>query len=102
MNALFESGLAFLLFLPSFVILGALYWWFPRKPRTMARRIADALVVLVACVASIVAMRWGFANASGGGRIWPQVLATLLAYGVFLAILALAIPLRARLLRRSR
>jgi hypothetical protein len=102
MNALFESGLAFLLFLPSFAIMGALYWWFPREPRNAARRVADAFVVLAACIASIIAMRWGFANASGGGRIWPQVLATLLAYGVFLAILAIAIPLRARWLRRSR
>lgn len=102
MNTLFESGLAFLLFLPSFAIMGALYWWFPRRPRNASRRIADALAVLVACGASIVAMRWGFANAGGDGRIWPQVLATLLAYGVFLAVLGLAIPVRARWLRRSR
>lgn len=102
MNSLFESGLAFLLFLPSFAIMGALYWWFPRQPRHATRRVADVIVVLAACIASIVAMRWGFANASGGGRIWPQVLATLLAYGVFLAIFAIAIPLRARWLRRLR
>jgi hypothetical protein len=102
MHALFESGLAFLLFLPSFAIMGALYWWFPREPRHAARRIGDALALFAAVALSIAAMRWGFANAGGSGRIWPQVLATLLAYGVFLAILALALLVRARWLRRSR
>jgi hypothetical protein len=97
-----ETALAFILFLPWFAILGALYCLFPRQPRHARRRLADLAIVILAGALSIVAMRWGFdsvADSVGGGRIWQQIVATLAAYGVFLGILAIAIVVRARLLR---
>jgi Ca2+/Na+ antiporter len=99
MSPAVETALAFILFLPSFVILGALYCMFPRQPRHARRLLADLAVLLVAGMLSIVAMRWGFAVVAGEGRIWQQIVATLLAYGVFLALLTFAVFLRARLLR---
>jgi hypothetical protein len=46
-------------------------------------------------------MRWGFETATAtGGAIWKQVLATLLTYAAFLAVLAIAALLRARIFRR--
>jgi hypothetical protein len=103
MNAFFETGLSFILFLPTFAIVGAIYCAWPRAPRGAMRWLADLGVLVLAAAASIVAMRWGFdASTGSGGHLWPQIVATLLAYGVFLAVLALAWPLRARWLRRRR
>jgi len=100
MNSSIEAGLAFILFLPLFSILGALYWIFPRQPRNAARRLADALVLIVAGALSLDAVHWGFAHATrAGGRIWPQILATLIGYGVFAALVCIAVALRARVLR---
>lgn len=101
MNAFFETGLSFILFLPTFAIVGAIYCTWPRAPRGAARWAADLGVLALAAVASILAMRRGFdASTGSGGHLWPQIVATLLAYGVFLAVLALAWPLRGRWLRR--
>jgi hypothetical protein len=103
MNAFFETGLSFLLFLPTFAIVGAIYCAWPRAPRGAARWFADIGAVVLAAAASIVAMHWGFdAGTGSGGHLWRQIVATLLAYGVFLAVLALAWPLRARWLGRRR
>ena len=46
-------------------------------------------------------MLWGYSEGvadARSGPIWRQVLAVLYAYGAFLAVLALAIPLRMRLM----
>jgi len=102
MHSFFESDLSFLLFLPTFAIIGALYCAFPRKPRSALRWLVDIAAVLLAAVLSIVAMRWGFrASIGSGGALWKQIVATLLAYGVFLGVLAVALPLRTLWLRRS-
>lgn len=102
MHSFFESDLSFLLFLPTFAIIGALYCAFPRRPRSALRWLADIAVVLMAAALSIVAMRWGFrASIGSGGALWKQIVATLLAYGVFLGVLAIALPLRAAWLRRK-
>jgi len=94
--------LALILFLPWFAILGALFWIYPRQPRTTARRLLDALTLVIAGAGSFAGMQWGYANASvASGAIWKQVLATLIAYGVFLAVMTLAIVVRHRMLRRS-
>jgi hypothetical protein len=86
------ADLALLLFLPWFAILGTLYWFYPRTlERTPARRRFDVVALCVAFLASFVAGRWGFAFASTSieaGPIWRQVLASLLAYKAFLAVLA--------------
>lgn len=101
MHSFFESDLSFLLFLPTFAVIGALYCAFPRKPRGALRWFADIAVVLAAAALSIVAMRWGFrASVGTGGALWKQIVATLLAYGMFLGVLAIALPLRAAWLRK--
>ena len=101
MNAFVEVGLSFLLFLPLFSILGALYWMFPRQPRSGTRRLADAAVLIAAVVFSIIAVRWGFFSATReGGTIWPQVLASLACFVVFSTILAVAFGVRAWCLRQ--
>jgi len=100
MNPSVETALAFILFLPWFSLLGALYWAFPRRPRHARRRIADALVLLAAAALALAAMRAGFGLGAGrGGHLWAQILATLFAYSAFLAALALAALVRARVLR---
>lgn len=101
MSPTFETGLAFILFLPMFCILGALYCLFPTAPRSALRVVVDLAVLVAAAVLSIVAMRWGFHVAIGvAGQLWKQIVATLLAYGVFLAVLCCAVPLRAAWFRR--
>ena len=95
------AWLSLLLFLPWFALLGALYWFYPRQPRPPARRAFDAGVLVLALVLSIGGMHWGYAEGvadTHSGPIWRQVLAVLYAYGAFLAVLSLAIPLRMRLL----
>lgn len=87
--------LALILFLPCFAVLGGVYLWLARRRRS---RIGfDVLLLLVATGISIWAMLWGFASADRAhGNMWPQVFATLMAYGAFLAVLALLLPLRLR------
>ena len=89
--------LALILFLPWFLLLGSLYWLFPRQPRNARRKAFDLTTLAVAFVLSFVGMQWGYALGLadvGTGAIWKQVLATLVAYGAFLFVLTVAIPLR--------
>lgn len=94
------SALAFLLCLPSFVLLGVLYALFPRQPRPPARLAADLGALVLATALSLLAMRLTLAHGSGGGAIWGQVLAAAAAFCTFLAVLALTLVLRTRWLRR--
>ncbi|MBP6625936.1 MAG: hypothetical protein KA187_00820 [Arenimonas sp.] len=88
------ADLALILFLPWFAILAVLYWCLPRAMvRTVARRRFDAAALALAFGAAFLAGRWGYAVASTSieaGPIWRQVLASLLAYKAFLAVLAAA------------
>ncbi len=96
--------LAIILFLPWFLLLGSLFYLFPREPRTPRRRSFDLVALLVAFVLSFAGMQWGYALglADGGtGAIWKQVLATLVAYGAFLIVLVVAVPLRSWFLARK-
>lgn len=97
------ADLAIILFLPWFLILGALYWYYPRTlPRTPERRRFDLTLLAIAFAASFVAGRWGYAIASTSieaGPIWRQVLASLLAYKAFLAVIVIAWIWRARRFR---
>ncbi len=96
--------LAIILFLPWFLLLGSLFYLFPREPRTARRRRFDLAALLVAFVLSFAGMQWGYALGladSGTGAIWKQVLATLVAYGAFLIVLVVAIPLRGWFLARK-
>ncbi len=95
--------LAVVLFLPWFLLLGALFWLFPRQPRDGRRKSFDIAALLVAFALSVAGMRWGYALGladAGAGALWRQVLATLVAYGAFLAALLIAAMLRAGWLQR--
>lgn len=99
MSAGFGGLLALLLFLPWFAIVAWAFWTFPRHlSRRGSRRRFDAAVLLLAISASFLGMRWGLLHArSDGGAIWKQVLASLIAYAAYLAVVAMGVGLRARL-----
>ena len=100
---LLEIGLALVLFLPTFAIIAGLFCAFPRAPRPRWRLAFDLCVVLLAAAASVWAMRWGFRAATGvGSAIWRQLLATLLAYGAFAAVIVAGVLLRALLWRAAK
>ncbi|AWV06140.1 hypothetical protein [Marilutibacter maris] len=97
MNPSIELNLALILFLPWYAILACLYWLFPRQPRTLQRWMFDVLALTVAVLATVISMHWGYRSA---GRVydtmWPQILATSVSYGVFLAVMTAAWYLRRR------
>lgn len=100
MNPLIELNLALILFLPWFAILGVLFWMFPRHPRHAARKLFDGIALLLAFAAFVLSLYWSHANADPVyGRMWQQVLATAVGYGVFLAVLTVAFFVRRRWLR---
>ena len=98
-----ETNLALILFLPWFSILAALYWCFPRGPRDLRRTGFDLAGLALATLAAVAGMRWSLVHADPRfGHLWPQVLATSVAYGLFLAALAAAVlTRRAWLARRA-
>ena len=99
-----QLHLALILFLPWFVILGGLFWFYPRQPRTPARRAFDIASLVVAVVAFVISIRWGHAIAEPtgtAGNIWRQVVATATGYAVFLGVMTLAFFVRRRWLRRA-
>lgn len=92
-------ALALILFAPWFVILAALYWWYPRRPRDPKRRAFDVSAILLAFAGCLLSLQWSFGFADRAyGHLWPQILATSVGYGVFLAVLGGAFWLRRRLL----
>lgn len=97
MNETVQLNLAFILFLPWYAILGAVYWAWPRQPRTLARWIFDVAALLVATLATIASTQWSYLSADRAmDAIWPQVLATAVSYGVFLGVMTAAYFLRRR------
>ncbi|TYT27070.1 hypothetical protein FZO89_12825 [Luteimonas viscosa] len=103
MNPLVELNLTLILFLPWFAILATLYWLFPRQPRGMKRALYDLATLALAVAAFLWSVYWSVANADTQyGKLWPQVLATALGYGVFLAALGIAFVARHLLFRRRR
>jgi hypothetical protein len=96
LNSNVEINLALILFLPWFAILGFLYWRFPRLPRPRARKIFDAIALLAALAAAVLGMQRSFYLADASyGPMWKQVLATSVAYGLFLAVMLVAVLVRA-------
>ena len=86
-----EFNLALILFVPWFGILAVLFWLFPRRPRGAARNAVDAGSLLLATLAAWWGIDWSFANADPRfGKMWQQVLATSVSYGLFLLVLAAA------------
>ena len=102
MNVAGIPALALILFAPWFLILAALYWLYPRQPRTAARTRFDSVALLLAFAACLASLYWsfGFADRSHG-QLWPQILATSIGYGVFLAVLTAAAFLRRRMLAQA-
>jgi hypothetical protein len=95
-----EFNLALILFIPWFAILGGLFWCFPRAPRNAARKLFDSVALALALAASAWGMQWSMHNADTGyGHLWPQILATSVAYGLFLAVMTAAVIVRFRMLR---
>lgn len=102
MNPQVELNLALILFLPWFAILGVLFWMFPRAPRGLARWLFDTGSLTLATVAAALGMYWGMFNADPGhGPMWKQVLATSVAYGLFLLVMTIAFVLRRKLLKAT-
>jgi hypothetical protein len=92
--------LALIMFLPWFLILGALFWLYPRQPRTSMRRLFDAITLLLAGGGSFYGMNWAYVTADTSvGSLWKQVFATLVAYGVFLGVMTVALIARRLMLR---
>lgn len=101
MNPFVELNLAFLLFLPWYLVLAAAFWWFPRVRKPARVRWFEIGSLLAAIGAAVVGGIWGFRHADTSvGAIWQQVLASLVCYGLFLAVLGIAALLRRPLLRR--
>ncbi|MDE2306897.1 MAG: hypothetical protein KGJ97_01255 [Xanthomonadaceae bacterium] len=103
--------LALLLFAPWLLILGWAYASYPKSlPRVAARRLFDALALLLAASASVAGALYGFQRAAppaavppghASGAIWQQVLPALAAYGAYAALLVLALLLRRWIWRRA-
>jgi glucan phosphoethanolaminetransferase (alkaline phosphatase superfamily) len=101
MTPLVEMNLALILFLPWFLILAVLFWVYPRQPRGARRRLFDIASLLVAVAVFVASLYWAHATADNShGRMWHQILATAVGYGVFLAVMTLAVVLRMWLFRR--
>lgn len=103
MNPDIELNLALILFVPWFSILAVLYWIYPRQPRSGLRTFFDTASLTLATVLAGVGMHWAMHNADpNAGAIWKQVLATSVAYGLFLGAMTLALALRSRWITGSR
>ena len=95
MSPQIARNLALILFFPWFSILAVLFCAWPRRPRHLRRLAFDAGCVVLATAAAAAGMHAGMASADPRhGAIWPQVLATSLAYGLFLCVLTAAWWLR--------
>ena len=100
MNVAGIPALALLLFAPWFLILSALYWAYPRQPRGPRRTRFDSAALVLAFAACLLSLYASFGWADRAhGALWPQILATSVGYGVFLAVLGAAFWLRPRILR---
>lgn len=101
MNLDFQPNLALWLFAPWFLILAVLYWVYPLQPRNAARRIFDTAALAAALIAFVLTLHWAHAYADRRyGELWPQILATSVGYGVFMAVMLVAIVVRRAWLRR--
>lgn len=105
MSPTIQINLALILFLPWYLILAVLYWLYPRQPRTAARGLFDLASLAAMVLASAWSMHWSYVVAAAdasAGPIWRQVLATSVSYGVFLAVLTVAVFLRRWLITSPR
>lgn len=96
--------LAILLLAPWLLVLGWLYWAYPKRlARTSARRAFDVVALAMVAFATIECAMLGFDQATlpgqselghMSGAIWQQVLPALYGYGAFTLGLILALLIR--------
>lgn len=102
MSPLVTLNLSLLLLLPWYLVLGVVFWRTRRRPATRRQRAFDAASLMLALVSAALGGYWSLASADpAAGAIWKQVLASLVGYGLFLLVLALAFGLRARAASRT-
>ncbi len=90
-----ELNLALILFLPWYLVILIVYWRLRRKPAQWAGRLFDLAAIAVSIGAAAIAGPWALAHADASiGTMWPQILATVVGYGAFLAVITLAALLR--------
>ena len=91
MSPLVMAYLPLILFFPWIVLVSVFYWVYPRHSKTTARRLFDAGALICAYIGFILSMHWSMGIADQNfGNLWPQVLSTSVAYGVFLGVLVVA------------
>src|SRR3546814_14125846 len=82
MSPQIELNLGLILFLPWFLILGVLFWLFPRQPRPWRRRLFDLASLVLAVAAVLVSLYWAQDHAAPAkGQMWRQGLASPIGYG---------------------
>src|SRR3546814_12654650 len=87
MSTQIELNLGLILFLPWFLILGVLFWLYPRQPRHWRRRLFALASLVLAVAAFMASLYWAQDPADPAhGQMWRQVLATSIGYGVFLGV----------------
>lgn len=104
--------LAILLLAPWLLVLGALYWTYPKSlARTSARRAFDVVALALVAFATVEFAMLGFDQATlpgedelghMSGAIWQQVLPALYGYAAFTVGLLLALLIRQRIWGRRR
>jgi hypothetical protein len=89
------QNLALILFLPWYLVILIVYWRMRRKPARWGGRVFDLAAIAVSIAAAAIAGPWALAHADDSiGSMWPQILATVVGYGAFLAVITLAALLR--------
>lgn len=96
--------LSLMLLAPWLLVLAWAYWAYPKSlPRAPGRRAFDAAALIVAAIASVrsallafdsVAIKQVGAFGPESGSIWKQVIPALYGYGLFVAVLVLAMSIR--------
>lgn len=95
MSSLWSENLALILFLPWYLVILVVYWRMRRRPVRWPGRVFDLLAITASIAAAAVAGPWALAHADDSiGSMWPQILATVVGYGAFLAVITLAALLR--------
>lgn len=95
MSSLWSQNLALILFLPWYLVILVVYWRMRRRPARWSGRVFDLLAIAASIAAAAVAGPWALAHADDSiGSMWPQILATVVGYGAFLAVITLAALLR--------
>lgn len=90
-----ELNLALILFLPWYLVILIVYWRMRRTPARWTGRAFDLAAIAISIATAAMAGPWALAHADNSiGSMWPQILATVVGYGAFLAVITLAALVR--------